>query len=659
VCIKNADIGLNRLNKHPAVTRRLMTHNIFSPTVPEHLYGRSTTTQKGLNCALAQVILVVIVLCLPDNTIAQEIDCVRLDNNGSSYNLDNSISYFEDNTTTKQFEEIHHSSDNQWHTVLEHVPSFGFSNSVYWLRFDICKSHPDEELTVLEIQNPLLDSIDLFAVRDDSIIYQSHSGDRIPFSERPENHRNFLFYLPKLETTPLRVYIRIQTESAIQMPLTLCTLTGFTQDSQEMLLWQGLYFGIILAMILYNAFLFFSIREVQYLYYIYFTISYFIFQAILQGFFQQYALGSVWWQNHGLLIFGFSSIAFANLFACSFLQMQKEKPILSRILRGIGFLSVLSAVLASMLPYMHMVKLMLGFSISSSLLIMFAGFTLWFSTYLPARIFTLAWLTLLVSFVLASLNKFALLPRSFWTENIMQIGGVLEVTLLSIALGVRIAAEKQQRIIAEQRLSSSLESEVRERTLSLNKALKQLEAANFILGKMSLSDSLTDLANRRAFDIQFKIDYQSASRTGAPLSLLMIDIDFFKKVNDTYGHQAGDQVLRLVATAIRSQATRPRDKVYRYGGEEFAVVLNNTKLNGAFNVAEKMRTAVERLQFTFEQSSCSVTISAGICVYVAADSGQPVAELVAIIREADRQLYLAKNNGRNRIEHSIICGMNN
>ncbi len=163
-------------------------------------------------------------------------------------------------------------------------------------------------------------------------------------------------------------------------------------------------------------------------------------------------------------------------------------------------------------------------------------------------------------------HKFALLPRSFWTENIMQIGGVLEVILLSIALGVRINAEKQQRILMEQRLSSSLVKEVKERTLSLNQALEELEVANSILDKMSLTDSLTELANRRAFDSQFESDYQYACRNGTSLSLLLVDIDHFKIVNDTHGHQAGDQVLQAVAKALCSLATRPRDNVYRYGG---------------------------------------------------------------------------------------------
>ena len=237
----------------------------------------------------------------------------------------------------------------------------------------------------------------------------------------------------------------------------------------------------------------------------------------------------------------------------------------------------------------------------------------------------------------------------------MQIGGVLEVILLSIALGVRISEEKQQRILIEQRLTSSLEEEVKERTHSLKQALKQLETANAALDKISQTDGLTELANRRAFDAQFEIEYLDACRSGDPLSLLIMDIDYFKQVNDVHGHQAGDQVLKEVAKSLFVNATRPRDKVYRFGGEEFAVILGNTDLNGSLIVAQKMRKLVKQLQFIFDSGPCSVTISSGVCTLVPTESdNSSVPTLEEIIKEADNKLYQAKKNGRDRVEGSVI-----
>ena len=412
---------------------------------------------------------------------------------------------------------------------------------------------------------------------------------------------------------------------------------------------QGIYFGIILAMILYNTFLFFSLREWPYLLYVVFTISYFSFQGVLQGFFQQFVFDSVWWQSHALLIFGFAAILFANLFSISFLNLSRKHPLLTWVLRGIGLISTLAAVLSSILPYAPMVKLMLILAVPSALLILSAGFNRWWSGHLPARIFTLAWSTLLISFILASFNKFGVLPRVFWTENIMQIGGVLEVVLLSIALGERINEEKRQRILVEQNLSSSLEKMVEERTLALNEALQQLESANSILDKISLTDSLTQIANRRAFDNHLEVEFKSALREGNPLALIMIDIDHFKHFNDNFGHQTGDSVLQIVARTLCSIATRPRDMVFRYGGEEFAVVLHNTHLTGATIVAEKMRKAIEMSPVMVGKKTCSITISAGVSVFLPGAEGTGLNSKQELIRQADSQLYAAKADGRNRV----------
>ena len=388
--------------------------------------------------------------------------------------------------------------------------------------------------------------------------------------------------------------------------------------------------------------------------YVFFTISYFSFQSVLQGFFQQFFFGSVWWQNHALLLFGFTSILFANLFADLFLNLSKKFPAISKFLRSIGLVAALAAVLASALPYTPMVRLMLVLAIPSSMLILMAGLKLWWSGHLPARIFTIAWLTLLLSFVLASFSKFGFLPRVFWTENIMQIGGVLEVLLLSIALGERINEEKRQRIVIEQNLSSSLEEMVQERTLALNQALDQLEEANVFLDKISLTDSLTQIANRRAFDNQIDIDYRIAKREKQPLALILIDIDHFKKVNDNYGHQVGDSVLQMVAKSLDSLAKRPRDEVFRYGGEEFAVLLNQTTLTGAKIVAEKMRGSVEALQCNFNDEKMTITVSAGVSVYNPTEADASAQTIGELINQADTQLYTAKTNGRNRVEASLV-----
>jgi diguanylate cyclase (GGDEF)-like protein len=597
-----------------------------------------------------------LVLCIPPllfgnaNGAFANGSCFSLEGDpAAAETLANTISYYEDTSANRSFEDLLKDHSVTWNRLPEKVPSFGFSNSAFWLQLNVCASKTQTESAVLEIAYPLLDTIRVIGRVDQTIVYDVLSGDSFPFSQRPVKHRNFVFFLPNPQQD-LSLYIRVQTKSAMQIPLQLSTETEFFVDNQQALLLQGLYFGVMLAMVLYNAFLFFVLRERPYLLYVLFTTCYFGFQGVFQGLFQQFLFDSVWLQKHSLLIFGFLSIVFANAFAVSFLNLPAKNMLISRILGGIGWVSSVAAILAAFLPYEIMVKLMLALAIPSSFLIMFAGCKLWWTGHLPARIFTVAWSTLLVSFVLASFNKFGIVPRVFWTENILQIGTLILVILLSIALAERVNEEKRQRILAEQHLSTSLEIKVQERTLELNKALKQLEAANTELSKISHTDSLTQIANRRSFDLQLAFEYKSATRGGSPLALIMIDIDHFKKFNDTYGHQVGDKALRAVAKTLKPLAARPGDGIYRYGGEEFAVLLGNTNLAGAKIVAEKMRKSIEMTAILIHDRAFFVTISAGLSIYSPRDHIGLITSPEELLHQADIQLYKAKEKGRNRLE---------
>lgn len=601
-----------------------------------------------LFCLLV-LFLPALLFCHPNGAFATD-NCFSLEGDrAAAETLANAVSYYEDKSANQSFADILKDRSVIWSPLHETIPSFGFSSSAFWLQLNICASKEQSQRAVLEIAYPLLDTIRVIGRIDQSIVYDVLSGDSFPFAERPVKHRNFVFFLPELQKD-ISLYIRVQTKSAMQIPLQLSTAAEFFVNNQQALLLQGLYFGVILAMVLYNAFLFVVLRERPYLLYVLFTTCYFSFQGVFQGLFQQFLFDSVWLQEHSLLIFGFLSIIFANLFAVSFLNLPAKNMLISRILRGVGWISGVAAILAAFLPYEIMVKLMLALATPSSLLIMFAGCKLWWTGHLPARIFTVAWSTLLVSFVLASLNKFGIVPRVFWTENILQIGSLLQVILLSIALAERVNEEKRQRILAEQHLSTSLEEKVQERTLELNKALKQLEAANTELSQISHTDSLTQIANRRSFDLRLALEYKSATRQGYPLALVMIDIDHFKQFNDTYGHQVGDKVLRAVAKTLKSLAARPGDSIYRYGGEEFAVLLNNTDLAGAAIVAEKMRNSVEKSPVLIHGRSFFVTISAGLSMYNPRNHIGLISSPEDLMHQADIQLYKAKEKGRNRLE---------
>ncbi len=185
--------------------------------------------------------------------------------------------------------------------------------------------------------------------------------------------------------------------------------------------------------------------------------------------------------------------------------------------------------------------------------------------------------------------------------------------------------------------------------LALREMQKQLEQTNAELERLSSLDGLTGLANRRIFDQTLDEELKRAARDGNPLSLVMIDIDFFKHYNDNYGHTGGDECLKQVASIIDGIASRPGDLVARYGGEEFAVILPSTDSAGAIKVCENLKQAINAAAIPHEHSDTAphVTLSMGI----ASTTGDGASTAMDIIEKADKALYSAKEGGRNRFVH--------
>ncbi|MDR2577782.1 MAG: diguanylate cyclase [Chitinispirillales bacterium] len=165
--------------------------------------------------------------------------------------------------------------------------------------------------------------------------------------------------------------------------------------------------------------------------------------------------------------------------------------------------------------------------------------------------------------------------------------------------------------------------------------------------RLSMTDQLTEIPNRRSFDSRISMEWRRAIREKTSISLLMLDVDRFKAYNDAYGHQQGDMVLKAVAQSIESDLKRPGDFAARWGGEEFVALLANTDLNGALEVAERIRANIEKLNITNEK--CSNTPPITISIGVECQTPDHNASLSKFISAADHALYQAKAAGRNRV----------
>lgn len=200
--------------------------------------------------------------------------------------------------------------------------------------------------------------------------------------------------------------------------------------------------------------------------------------------------------------------------------------------------------------------------------------------------------------------------------------------------------EKSRKL---QKTNDLLEVEVNIRVQIEN----DLKEANRELKRLSVIDGLTGIANRRAFDNFLENEWNRNLRDEKFLTLLLCDVDYFKKYNDHYGHQAGDECLKKIASVLERQCHRPADFAARYGGEEFAIVLSDTDKNGTEKVGEEVRAAVESLDVPHEKSEAASVVTISIGAVVLIPGGEM--EISDMIKYADLALYRAKEEGRNRL----------
>ncbi len=226
-------------------------------------------------------------------------------------------------------------------------------------------------------------------------------------------------------------------------------------------------------------------------------------------------------------------------------------------------------------------------------------------------------------------------------DSMVGWGGVVSIIVLAGGFAFAVAGHAQ-RETQRQANRSALEpiTELANRIQQLTERNSQLQRSNQVLEQLSITDGLTQLHNHRSFQDHLTREIKRVNRAREPLSLLMIDIDDFKQLNDRFGHAAGDELLRRLAQ-IMSEAIRESDLLARYGGEEFVVLTPDTGLDGAYRLAEKVRTAIAESSFVLDESRrpTRVTVSIGVAEFMG--------NRKRFFDEADRSLYIAKAAGKN------------
>lgn len=380
------------------------------------------------------------------------------------------------------------------------VVNFGFATSTYWLKFTVKNTHPEVTSWILEIGYPHLDTFSLFFPDGKGGYREKRSGDLIPFTEREINHRLFLFKLQIPTGGSQEIFMKVKTESSLQVPITIWEPIHYSENVYREELGYGIYYGIMIVMVFYNLFLFLSIRDRATLYYVLYIGTFGFGVMSLNGVPTQF----FWYQwplfaNKILLVSLFLALATMCLFSRTYLNTKIHAP---RIDKAIVFLMMFGFICSVACVFIHYelgVKLVAVLGVSCPIPTFIAGIICWRKGGIAARFYLIAWILLLIGILVLALRNFGVLPSVFFTEYAVQIGSALEVILLSLGLADRINVMKRERFLAQQealsaqeevvqqlremdflkdKMNRSLEEKVIKRTEELSQAMKALETKN-------------------------------------------------------------------------------------------------------------------------------------------------------------------------------------
>ena len=574
-------------------------------------------------------------------------------------------------------EVLSHQHELNWIKNKKNHINFGFSNAIYWLKIDVKNKNEFIKNWVLEINSPMLDHVDTFVVNDEGEVESYfYAGDQIEVKYKSIKHPHMLFE-PILPADTLRtIYIRIESEGAIQVPLTLWQWQEFSYYSLIYFLWQGIFYGMVLIMALYSFVVWLFERESINLTYTIYILLFTLFQISINGIGFQFLWPNLPWLNHLITPLSLAFVlASMNYFISEFFETKKLSPKLHLSLKCFFIFHIFMGFSNIFLPYYLAIEI--AFYMAAFSIIQVISITIYMLKINQpnARYFSLAWLVFLAGAAMLAGNKFGLIPISIYSEYGMQFGAGLEMMFLSLALADRLSNSHREKIIAQQESlilanqvqeakdeiyinetkkfnlekenSRKLEQLVSERTIELNLAMDKLTQVNNELKTISNTDALTKLNNRYFFNEHWRIEHKRAIRENASLAIIMLDVDHFKVVNDRYGHPAGDYCLTLIADCITKHVTRDSDFACRYGGEEFVIILPNTDQDGAILVAQKIRKEVEQLDINWEKQKIKLSISLGVSHLDMRH--ERVADRHHMLNQADQALYKAKSQGRNQV----------
>ena len=574
---------------------------------------------------------------------------LTLNDNQDRYS-DFSVSHFYDASNELQINDIPKQS-------FKKAPSqftFGYQTGTRWFKV-ILENQSQHNDFVLTFSESLWEEFDLYAFEDGKWKV-SQAGLFIPLKQREihDSSPAFALYIPKEESKTL--YIKGKTVSGQLGAFKVFAAKEYFNPSRLDLLDLYLFFILFLFVIaFFNIYLFIAKQDKIYALYIAYILSLILWFSVKSGL---YLVLDIEGWNHGLHVTGTIIVLLLTLFSSEFLELKQRLPLMYKVFNTFVLVFfILGISIAIDIPHAS-----LSFNLISSVffaLLLFVSIKVWREGHLEMRYYLIALMIYMPSMAMLTLTFNALIDNHDLTRYAFLFGSFAEVIFFNSLMisHYHIVFKEKIRIQDElieikNKKENDLESEIKDYISELENTNKQLLHQSKELAKVekklrieATTDALSTLYNRRyIIGVSDRI-FDTAVRYNQNLSVVMIDLDDFKNINDTYGHAVGDDVI-VSCSKILKENVRSSDILARYGGEEFLILIPNTPYEEVLALATRIREAVEKIKIPFENEQTLVyTMSLGMTHLQENDLN-----ISQLIHRADKALYLSKSKGKNRIE---------
>lgn len=563
---------------------------------------------------------------------------------------DFSIAYFYD-------EQNQFSIDNISAMELHESPSqfsFGYREAAAWFKIEL-SNQSQTDTYVLYFTEPLWEEFDLYEPSEKGWKIH-HAGLLTPLEERQIDDVNPAFFISLPQGTSKTFYIRGKSVSSQIGEFQIFSEKEFFRPTRFTITHLYLvYIAFLIIVAFFNIYLFMAQREAIYAYYIGYVFALGIWMAVLSG--SYLILGFSPW-NEGLHASGSLVVVLLILFSGAFLELKDRIPIMHNVFNAFALIiALLGVTITLQVPYTPLV-LNLVTSIFFTLLL-FISIKVWRQGHLKMRYYLIAMMVYMPAMAMMTLDFNHIIDNTDLTRYAFAFGSFIEVLFFNSLMVSRyheLYLDKiriqNELIYGKEQYQKELEDEIRSRTNDLqttNERLlsqtQELEEIKEKLTQQATTDALSSLYNRRYFTDVSKRSFDGAVRYKKELSIMMLDLDDFKEINDTYGHATGDKVIVKSAKIIK-ESIRSSDIAARYGGEEFIILIPQINAEETLSLANRILKDIEKATVETDSGErVNFTVSIGVA-HLQAQKDDNIEE---IIHRADKALYMAKANNKNQV----------